>query len=86
VDGKFSPDQAIIVRNEEIRKTVPKWMIDMRGLIMTIEECKGREFNDVIVFDFFDQKLANKWKIFKYLDIYPQRGDKAFSLREIDVN
>jgi hypothetical protein len=37
VNGKLGPDHAIIVRNDEKREDVPKWLKDMGGFVMTIE-------------------------------------------------
>lgn len=42
------------------------------------------EFNDVIIFNFFDPALDDKWKILKYTDLYPPRGERKFRIEEID--
>jgi len=43
------------------------------------------EYNDVVVFNFFNPALKGKWKILKYLpELYPKKGRRTFHLNEID--
>lgn len=40
----------------------------------------------MICYDFFNPKIASKWKVLKYLDVYPDRGVKKFTLQEVEVS
>jgi hypothetical protein len=57
----------------------------MKGLVLSGEECKGLEFDDVVVINFFNPSLEKKWRILKYIDLYPQRGNTGFDLSEINI-
>jgi len=59
-------------------------MEGLNALVLTVEECKGLEYNDVVVYNFFNPALKDKWKILKYIDLYPERGVRRFHLEEID--
>ena len=60
-------------------------MEGLNALVLTVEECKGLEYNDVVVFNFFNPALKGKWKILKYLpELYPKKGRRTFHLNEID--
>ena len=80
----FGANQAIIVRNEAAKDGLPQWLLDKKGLVLTIEECKGLEYDDVIVFNFFDPNLDKLWRVLKYTDIYPDRGEKIFTVQAIE--
>jgi len=54
---EFGAQQVIIVRNDETKSYVKKQMGDA-GLVMTIFETKGMEFNDVLLFNFFTDSPA----------------------------
>ena len=47
----FGADQAVIVRDKEALKNVPKFLSS--GIVLSISQCKGLEFNDVLLFNFF---------------------------------
>ena len=47
----FGADQAVIVRDEEAVKNIPKFLSS--GIVLSIPQCKGLEFNDVLLFNFF---------------------------------
>ena len=84
--GFFNFNQAIIVRNEESKALLSEQLMKLKGLVLTAEECKGLQFDDVVVFNFFNPSLASKWKVLKYTDLYPQRGKTKFNLKDINIS
>lgn len=85
MDGLGS-EQAIIVRNQEKKNDLPEVFKKMKGLVLTTEECKGLEYNDVIIWNFFDPSLTLKWRILKSLNCFPQRGKTKFNLRDFNIS
>lgn len=50
------------MRDQESKAKVPEFMKEM--LILTVYECKGLEFDEVILFNFFqDSKCDLQWKL-----------------------
>ncbi|GBC01906.1 hypothetical protein RclHR1_04380007 [Rhizophagus clarus] len=57
--SEFGAEQVIIVRNEEAKKSVGNV-----GIVMTVFEAKGMEFNDVLLYNFFTHSPAgSKWRV-----------------------
>jgi hypothetical protein len=54
---EFGADQVIIVRDDEAKKQLKK-LINKAGLVMTVFEAKGMEFNDVLLYNFFNDSPA----------------------------
>jgi superfamily I DNA/RNA helicase len=52
--------QAVLVRNTEAKERLP---FELRnGLVLTVEESKGLEFDDIAIFDFFsDSPCTKEW-------------------------
>ncbi|CAG8482154.1 10326_t:CDS:10 [Paraglomus occultum] len=60
---EFGAEQVILVRNEIVKRKLEKLVGD-RGIIMTIFESKGMEFNDVLLYNFFtDSPAGLKWRL-----------------------
>ena len=59
----FGASQVIIVRDQDAKQTLPEFMSNM--LCLTVYECKGLEFDDVILFNFFSMGDIRKeqWKL-----------------------
>lgn len=53
--SEFGAEQVIIVRNEEAKKSVGNV-----GIVMTVFEAKGMEFNDVLLYNFFTHSPARQ--------------------------
>lgn len=51
--SEFGAEQVIIVRNEDAKKSVGNV-----GIVMTVFETKGMEFNDVLLYNFFTHSPA----------------------------
>jgi hypothetical protein len=49
--AEFGCDQVIIVRDQESKKKVPQVL--QHALCLSVYECKGLEFEDVILYNFF---------------------------------
>ncbi|XP_022872886.1 uncharacterized protein LOC111391845 [Olea europaea var. sylvestris] len=59
----FGAEQVILVRDDSARKEISNW-IGHQALILTIVECKGLEFQDVLLFNFFGSSpLRNQWRV-----------------------
>ncbi|CAG8702855.1 14626_t:CDS:2, partial [Acaulospora morrowiae] len=59
---EFGAEQVIIVRNDEAKKNV-KNLNKNAGLVLTVFEAKGMEFNDVLLYNFFHESPAlSKWQ------------------------
>lgn len=65
----FGAEQVILVRDDSVRKDILSF-VGKQALILTILECKGLEFQDVLLYNFFGSSpLRNKWRvIYEYMD------------------
>ncbi|XP_072047467.1 TPR and ankyrin repeat-containing protein 1-like [Amphiura filiformis] len=92
---EFGAHQVILVAKEEAKESLPAEL--KFGLVLTIFEAKGLEFDDVLLYNFFKDSLADKeWRVVtEYLDelIEEQKqhrlsSDKeaATGLHTIDIN
>ncbi|CAG8633342.1 4892_t:CDS:2, partial [Ambispora leptoticha] len=58
----FGAEQVIIVRDEKSKSRVED-LIGKKGLVLTVFEAKGMEFNDVLLYNFFtDSPGGLKWR------------------------
>eukprot|EP00929_Paragymnodinium_shiwhaense_P085414 TRINITY_DN4581_c0_g1_i1.p1 TRINITY_DN4581_c0_g1~~TRINITY_DN4581_c0_g1_i1.p1 ORF type:complete len:2414 (+),score=560.66 TRINITY_DN4581_c0_g1_i1:50-7291(+) len=71
----FGASQCILVRNEDAVKRLPK---DLQGaLVLTIEQSKGLEFDDVIMVNFFKDSPYKDWQVMKsFQTTSGQNGDE----------
>ncbi|CAI9770914.1 unnamed protein product [Fraxinus pennsylvanica] len=79
----FGAEQVILVRDDSARKEISNW-IGRQALILTIVECKGLEFQDVLLFNFFGSSpLRGQWRvIYEFLkekDLFDSSFPKSFS-------
>ncbi|CAA0833261.1 P-loop containing nucleoside triphosphate hydrolases superfamily protein [Striga hermonthica] len=59
----FGADQVILVRDESARNEIFNY-IGHQALVLTIVECKGLEFQDVLLYNFFGSSpLSNQWRV-----------------------
>eukprot|EP01018_Ginkgo_biloba_P036068 Gb_27269 [translate_table: standard] len=71
---EFGAEQAILVR-DELTKSQVLSQVGKQGLVLTILECKGLEFQDVLLYNFFSTSpLGRKWRV-----IYEFMKQKGFS-------
>ncbi|XP_059444854.1 uncharacterized protein LOC132176609 [Corylus avellana] len=65
----FGAEQVILVRDDHVRKEITKY-VGKQALVLTIVECKGLEFQDVLLYNFFGSSpLKNQWRlIYKYME------------------
>ncbi|KAK7399848.1 hypothetical protein VNO78_11042 [Psophocarpus tetragonolobus] len=71
VGGKivgFGAEQVILVRDDSARKEILDY-VGKHALVLTILECKGLEFQDVLLYNFFgSSSLKNRWRvIYEYM-------------------
>ncbi|EOD22217.1 hypothetical protein EMIHUDRAFT_463681 [Emiliania huxleyi CCMP1516] len=68
---EMGANQVVIVRSASAKKKLPPLL--QSGLVLTVEESKGLEFDDVCIFDFFaDSPRECTWAVLSTLD-----GDEA---------
>ncbi|XP_021823635.1 uncharacterized protein LOC110764898 [Prunus avium] len=59
----FGAEQVILVRDDGARKDVSMF-VGKHALVLTIVECKGLEFQDVLLYNFFGSSpLKNQWRV-----------------------
>ncbi|KAL4392729.1 hypothetical protein AHAS_Ahas03G0374200 [Arachis hypogaea] len=59
----FGAEQVILVRDDFVRREVLDY-VGKQALVLTILECKGLEFQDVLLYNFFGSSpLKNQWRV-----------------------
>ncbi|KAL2559236.1 TPR and ankyrin repeat-containing protein 1 [Forsythia ovata] len=59
----FGAEQVILVRDDSVKKEISNY-IGHQALILTIVECKGLKFQDVLLFNFFGSSpLRTQWRV-----------------------
>ncbi|RZC43878.1 hypothetical protein C5167_036821 [Papaver somniferum] len=59
----FGAEQVILVRDDSVRKEIAEH-IGKQALVLTIAECKGLEFQDVLLYNFFGTSpLNSQWRV-----------------------
>ncbi|KAF7849138.1 hypothetical protein BT93_L1208 [Corymbia citriodora subsp. variegata] len=59
----FGAEQVILVRDDDSRNEVSN-LVRGQALVLTIVECKGLEFQDVLLYNFFGTSpLKNQWRV-----------------------
>ncbi|ONM14317.1 P-loop containing nucleoside triphosphate hydrolase superfamily protein [Zea mays] len=59
----FGAEQVILVRDVATKKQIVN-LVGKQALVLTIVECKGLEFQDVLLYNFFSSSpLRNKWRV-----------------------
>ncbi|MCL7024853.1 hypothetical protein MKW94_004240, partial [Papaver nudicaule] len=59
----FGAEQVILVRDDSVKKEVSD-QIGKQALVLTLVECKGLEFQDVLLYNFFGTSpLRNQWRV-----------------------
>ncbi|KAL8483086.1 hypothetical protein ACS0TY_025947 [Phlomoides rotata] len=60
----FGADQVILVRDDTVKKEISSYIGHYKAPILTIVECKGLEFQDVLLYNFFGSSpLSNQWRV-----------------------
>ncbi|XP_058090435.1 uncharacterized protein LOC131236918 [Magnolia sinica] len=69
VNGGFGAEQVILVRDDFDKKQIFEH-VGKQALVLTIVECKGLEFQDVLLYNFFGASpLKNHWRvIYNYME------------------
>ncbi|QRW07579.1 P-loop nucleoside triphosphate hydrolase [Ceratobasidium sp. AG-Ba] len=77
----FGADQAILVRNEAARESL-KSQLGNVGIILTLYESKGLEFNDVLLYNFFEDSTPtySTWRVI----LHGLQGDSMGPLPQFD--
>jgi hypothetical protein len=82
---EFGAHQAVLVRNQESKDNLPPQFDN--ALVLTIFECKGLEFDDVFVYNFYHDSpaTADEWRIM-YDYMVQKHPDKPFNGRRANFN
>ena len=73
---EFGAHQVVIVRSEEAKKTLPDEFGVDPDWVMTVQESKGLEFDDVLLYNFFsDSPAEDLWRI---VSNYTEEDIKAY--------
>ncbi|XP_042505284.1 uncharacterized protein LOC122081929 isoform X2 [Macadamia integrifolia] len=74
----FGAEQVILVRDDSARKVVSDH-VGKQALVLTILECKGLEFQDVLLYNFFGTSpLKNQWRVvYEYMKEQDLLDDSA---------
>ncbi|KAL7258164.1 hypothetical protein ACSBR1_004309 [Camellia fascicularis] len=64
----FGAEQVVLVRDDSSRREISDY-IGKQALVLTIMECKGLEFQDVLLYNFFSSSpMRNHWEvIYEYM-------------------
>ncbi|KAK4842138.1 hypothetical protein QYF36_016327 [Acer negundo] len=78
----FGAQQVILVRDDCARKEISNH-VGKQALVLTILECKGLEFQDVLLYNFFGSStLKNKWRVlYEYMkeqDLLDSNSPRCF--------
>ncbi|GAX84803.1 hypothetical protein CEUSTIGMA_g12224.t1 [Chlamydomonas eustigma] len=87
---EFGAEQAVLVRDEAAKAEVIK-KYGQRMLVLTVFECKGIEFQTVLVYNFLSSsKFGNKWrlmyKLLKHMHRLPEDKLALYSCPDFDPN
>mmetsp|Transcript_42011 Transcript_42011/g.48678 ORF Transcript_42011/g.48678 Transcript_42011/m.48678 type:complete len:180 (+) Transcript_42011:2952-3491(+) len=81
----FGCNQVVIVRDQDTKHTLPVFL--KQALCLTVYEAKGLEFDDVILYNFFDSSPAgNKWRILKDITMTTETRRKIKINEELTIN
>ncbi|KAL7106268.1 hypothetical protein ACP275_07G101400 [Erythranthe tilingii] len=78
----FGADQVILVRDDSARNEIFNY-IGKKALVLTIVECKGLEFQDVLLYNFFGSSpMSDQWRVLyeflKEKDLLDSTTSKSF--------
>ncbi|KAK6930708.1 DNA2/NAM7 helicase-like, C-terminal [Dillenia turbinata] len=69
----FGAEQVILVRDDYARRAISNY-VGKQALVLTILECKGLEFQDVLLYNFFSSSpLKSRWRV-----IYEYKKEQGF--------
>ncbi|KAM0935201.1 putative TPR and ankyrin repeat-containing protein [Dioscorea sansibarensis] len=73
----FGAEQAILVRDESSKQEILR-QVGKQALVLTIVECKGLEFQDVLLYNFFETSpLGKHWRvIYGYMEKHCVSGPR----------
>ncbi|KAL8056362.1 hypothetical protein ABFX02_04G115400 [Erythranthe guttata] len=80
----FGADQVILVRDDSARREIFN-CIGNQALVLTIVECKGLEFQDVLLYNFFGSSpMSDQWRVLyeflKEKDLLDANTPKSFPI------
>ncbi|KAK3241414.1 hypothetical protein CYMTET_48820 [Cymbomonas tetramitiformis] len=87
MEVEFGAQQVIIVRDEASKRKIPPELMNS-GLILTVLESKGLEFDDVLLWNFFsDSPAQEEWRcITQYVQQQQQQVEESGDTPEVPAN
>ncbi|XP_061175910.1 TPR and ankyrin repeat-containing protein 1-like [Saccostrea echinata] len=81
---EFGAHQAILVVNEEARDSLPEEL--QHGIVLTIYEAKGLEFDDILLYNFFkDSQAGKEWRVVSsFLEKLTSEENESTSQDEVE--
>ncbi|MCL7031200.1 hypothetical protein MKW94_000317 [Papaver nudicaule] len=81
--GILKLSQSVILVRDESDKREVSDQIGKQALVLTLVECKGLEFQDVLLYNFFGTSpLKNQWRVIygymEELNLFPSNEQKSF--------
>ena len=67
-------DQCVLVRSASLQASIQRHL--PRALVMTIEECKGLEYDDILLVNFFSGSDFKRWHLLSR--VRPQESNKTY--------
>ncbi|XP_047306374.1 TPR and ankyrin repeat-containing protein 1-like [Impatiens glandulifera] len=82
----FGAEQVILVRDDDAREEISCY-VGKHALVLTIMECKGLEFQDVLLYNFFGSSpLKNQWRVvYEFMKLRELLDDKCKSFPSFDT-
>ena len=82
---QFGCNQVVIVRDQETKSKLPVFL--KQALCLTVYESKGLEFDDVILYNFFSNSIAeNQWRLLKEIEVHSYKRRKINLNNDITIN
>ena len=82
---QFGCNQVVIVRDQETKSKLPVFL--KQALCLTVYESKGLEFDDVILYNFFSDSIAeNQWRLLKEVEVHSYKRRKINFNEDITIN
>ncbi|XP_047306378.1 uncharacterized protein LOC124909781 [Impatiens glandulifera] len=81
----FGAEQVILVRDDDAREEISCY-VGKHALVLTITECKGLEFQDVLLYNFFGSSPLNNWRVvYEFMKLRELLDDKCMSFPSFDT-
>uniref|UniRef100_A0A6B2KW28 UvrD-like helicase ATP-binding domain-containing protein n=1 Tax=Arcella intermedia TaxID=1963864 RepID=A0A6B2KW28_9EUKA len=80
---EFGANQVILVRTTDVKQILQTALEKTSAIVLTITESKGLEFNDVIIYNFWEDSPARHWKLLTAF--HKESKQQNFSAKDISL-